>query len=1274
MNTKLYPLETLRKKILNGLLFAALAITGTVKAQCTTTLTPTSTLICSGASITLTAGSASSYTWSDGSNTSSLVVSPAITTSYSLSTTDGSACISSASVTIVVNNTPTVSAVVSSTAVCAGKTVTMTASGANTYAWTGGVTNGASFTPSGTNSYTVTGTNACGTSSTAVSVTVFALPTVTATATSPSICAGNTVAVNGAGALTYTWLPNTVIDGVSFSPTITASYTVNGTDANGCVSVNSTTNITVINAPTVTAVVSSTGVCAGRSVTMTASGATSYTWSTGVANAASYTPAATADHTVTGVNACGTSSTVISVTVFALPSVSATASSPSVCAGSTVILNGAGANSYTWSPAVANNATFVPATTSNYTVTGTDANGCISTGTINIPVVATPTAASATGTLLCSGSSVTLTSSGAATSWLWSTGATASFVVVSPAVTTNYSVIATNAEGCSATRSLTIVVNDTPTVTAIVTSTGVCTGKTVTMTASGANTYVWNGGVTNGVSFTPASTRDYTVTGTNACGTSSTVVSVTVFALPTVTATATSPSICAGSTVALNGTGALTYTWLPNTITDGTPFSPTITLSYSVSGTDVNGCVSGNSGINIPVINTPTVTAVVNNSVVCAGKPVIMTANGAVTYTWSTGLANAASYTPVATADYTVTGVNACGTSSTIVTVTVLTLPSLTASVSNPSICSGQTISLTGTGSASGYTWNPAVPNNTAAPSITTNYSVTGTAANGCTAQVVASVTVVTTPSLSPVASSTVLCNGFSATLSAAGAAGYTWTAQNFAGSNSSSIAISPTVSTTYTIDRANSNCTTTAVVNIVVNSLPTITTSPDATVCACTTSAVISATGAVTYNWNPILATGSMVTVYPCSTTIYTVTGSNSANCISTATVAIFTNPAPSMSVTPSTPSICAGSTVGLTAAGALTYTWSSAPNASVFPGTATIVSSPTVTTLYTATGTSSFGCIGSAAFAVVVYSVTTPMASVLPAVLCVGSTATITASGSDTYSWNVNGSTAPTITVNPVASTNYSLTGYSSSGCASNLVVSVPVNTLQLSIAGNTAICQGKSTTLSGSGGTNLAWTGVSQFAVINPAPIATTVYTLTGTDANNCQLSKTFTLTVNPNPTVTASSTQTLICRGETVTLTADGATSYTWGPFANSATSATVVIAPATVFIYNYDVTGANQFGCSASSTVAVNVNACTDINEIGSSNASVNVYPNPNNGNFIIKANQGTVLTIINGLGQLVKTLTVTETNEVSIEDLSKGIYFVVGENNGLQINKKVIVN
>jgi len=300
-------------------------------------------------------------------------------------TINAGTCSNTQNVTVVVNPLPTVGSTTSASAVCAGSSVTMSGTGAASYSWSGGVNNGVGFTPSTTTTYTVTGTDANTCSNTATrAITVNALPTVGSTTTASAVCAGTSVTMSGTGATSYSWSGG-VNNGVGFTPSTTTTYTVTGTDANTC-SNTSTRTITVNALPTVGSTTTASAVCAGTSLTMSGTGATSYSWTGGVNNGAAFTPSTTTTFTVTGTdaNTCSNTSTR-TITVNALPTVGSTTTASAVCAGTSVTMSGTGADSYSWTGGVVDGTSFSPSATDTYTVTGTT-NGCSNTATQTITV------------------------------------------------------------------------------------------------------------------------------------------------------------------------------------------------------------------------------------------------------------------------------------------------------------------------------------------------------------------------------------------------------------------------------------------------------------------------------------------------------------------------------------------------------------------------------------------------------------------------------------------------------------------------------------------------------------------------------------------------------------------------------------------------------------------------------------------------------------------------------------------------------------------------
>lgn len=820
--------------------------------------------------------------------------------------------------------------------------------------------------------------------------------------------------------------------------------------------------------------------------------------------------------------------------------------------------------------------------------------------------------------------------------------------------TTTFTVTGTDSNNCISTATVTVNVNPLPTLTVTPAATGtpaannVCIGSTLNLTASGAVSYTWSPNTaistTTGATVTvsPTSNLTYTVTGTDANGCVNTLARpVRVNPLPTITVNPATAALCFGGKVTLTASGAGTtgtYAWTPSaTLSAATGASvdanPTLPTTYTVTGTDANGCV-GTATKSVSINPLPTVAIAPSAiSTICVGQNVAMTASGASTYAWTpTATLSAATgasvtATPTATTAYTVTGTDANGCqSSATKTIYVNALPTVAISpATTQTVCGTGSVALTASG-ASTYTWTPSTflsgttgATVTSTPTATTTYTVTGTDANGCENTATRTINYFTRPVVTITPGATVaICRGQSATLTAAGAVTYLWTPNaTLDKDNVDQVIATPTATTTYSVTGTDANgCTSTAVTRqVTVRALPTIAVGPTTVAAFCSGgSAKLYATGGATYTWAPAASVTTTTTsrdtaiVTPTATTTYTVTGTDANGCVNTATKVITVNPLPTITVTPTNAAVCIGSSLPLSASGAATYAWT--PTATLSSGTGTTVNaSPTVNTTYTVTGTDANGCVNSTTKAVTVNAL--PVITVAPAtvsVVCSGSPITLTASGAATYSWTpvatLNTPTGATVIASPVNTTGlpntttYTVTGTDVNGCVNTATKTINVNPLPtVTVAPATAVgvCAGSTATLTASGAISYTWTpatglNVTSGATVVAGPATTTTYTVSGTDGNGCVNTATKMVTVNPIPVITIGSSVASgqICNGTNTVLTAGGAATYTWTPSGSlsSPTGTSVVASPSTTTTYT--VTGTTAAGCvsTASRTITV----------------------------------------------------------------------------------------
>lgn len=1206
---------------------------------------------------------------------------------YTLLVTDAAGCTGQDDVSITVNALPTVN-INNPASVCTGTaaSITSTASAGASLQWyvnNNPIPNATNSTlnlptpPVGTTTYTLiaTSTNGCTAQDQAI-LTVYPSLNISVSS-SGGTCSGQSAVLtaganNGVAPYGYQWYINgSPISGanastynVASAPAATTVYSVMVTDANNC---SGSDDITFsLGTPPSVNLNNPTPVCSATTVTLngTASGDNppfSYQWYQGImpvgGNSPSLSltnpPAGTTTYTlvVTDANGC-TGQDETSLTVHSPINASITPPAPA-CGGSSasIVANVSGGSapySYQWllngSSVAGANGTVLslaspPAGTHTITLNVSDANGCQASQTTILTVGAPVSVSIPQVAPICGNGSTmlsALTNGGTGSlSYQWynngtlMAGSTTSNinVVASATGAVSYSVVVTDANGCSAQANTTLVVYPLPVIN-IPTPSAECVGTPISMSAnvsSGASPYnyqwYYNGSPVAGASASnyiasglSIGSHNYSVVVTDANGCSSSAATTAVInEQPTVNINQPA-SVCAGSSITLiasaSGASGLSYQWYANGApVSGNGSSLTIpnaaagSTTYSVQVSTASGCAASDDVVLI-IYPNPTVN-IIDPAPICNGTPTTLSgsANGGTvpySYQWfSNG-------SPIAGA-----------TSSS------LSLP--TTPVGN------------------------------------TTYMLQVTDANGCMASDMSTLTVnpslsVNIPSIAP------MCEGSPVSVTASVNGGtspysFQWyqggTMLNGATSATLNLPNAPVGTTVYTLSVIDANgCTGTETVSVSVYDQPQViieglnqvcgNSCSDVTLSAIVTPALPNPSGSYQYLWNTGANTSS-ITVSPSATATYSVTvsilGMNGCAASDSHTLSVSF-----LSVNLPDQSICEGNSATLSpmvanASGALSYQWSNGTN-----GASTSVS-PSVNTTYAVTVSDASGCVGFDNAMVTVNRVVQANAG-SDLIRCAGGANAITLGspsvGSTSYSWNTGQNTAQ-ISVSPIQTTTYTLTANNACGTTTDQVI-VVIASIVADAGADQMICSGNSATLVASGGTSYAWSNGGSGATISVNPTVTTTYTVTVTDGNGCSDTDSVLVTVGNNANGISGLNIEAICNGggnstaECVELSAQItggiAVAYQW----NTGDDAPNISASSA--IDEFSVTVTDMYGCTyvvsipnpcnggsgQDDVIAVDDNATTPQNtpiaiqvlgnDIGS-NISITSVTQPANGSVVV---------------------------------------------------------
>lgn len=1304
---------------------------GNIFAGCDTVVnypTPTATDNCPGVTVSLASGPASGAVFVPG------------TTAVTYEAEDASGNIASCSFNVIVDteSTDPTSVTASTTSVCAGDPVVLTVNGGSLgtnaqWLWYVGscggqlVGAGTSITvnPFTTTTYFVRAVGQCNSTACVDQlISVTAAPTVGFSGiTSPSACGsadGTITAIASGGTQPYTYAWSNGGTGSTIVGLAAGPYEVTVMDQNGCSDFSSVSlNDPGASVVTLTSSDADQIICAGDAVTFTASGAYQYQYYVGGTPTSTQNP-----YTTTGIqdgqsvyvvgtdyNFCSFTTPGLSFIVNEVPVIAEVVSDPSACAtadGSiqTTVSAGLPPYAYSWSSGQTD-PDITGLAAGPYVVTVTDDNGCSTSETyaLNDPGAQPVALASSEdpNNEICEGESVTFTASGSVDYEFYIDGL--SVGTTNPYTTTTLvdgeSVVATGTDGnnCTATSNIIIpIVNPGPIVNLIVddADTTICVGQSLSFFASGALTYEF---FVDGVSQAPASSTPVfvtsslsdgqvvTVVGTdaNACDVQSAAITVTVNPSPSVSITNTSdPTSCGATDGAITadasgGTPGYTYTW-----SNGSTGQTLAFLNaglYCVEVVDDAGCAATTCAALSDVGSTPvTLSSSVSNDTICGGESVTFTASGSTSYVFYINGIQVSNSNPYVTDSLVdgdiiaVTGLDTqlCAATSTPIPYTVH--PEVQVGITafqNPTVCGGNdgfanTITIGGVPPFN-YLWTDGQTVSNGIDLTAGAYGVTVTDVNGCQSSDAVSLSDPGgfTINLAANPSDVVICDGteLEFTASSIGTNTFEYFIDGVSAGTSNPF-VTTTISdgqTVVAVGTDANNCTTTSN-SYTYQVLPTPAVTLSLPNIACSNDDPTLFTGgspaggdySVNYGGNliignlffPELAGPGAIDVN------YTVTATN--GCSTTVTDSYVVLQAPQVDLGNDT-TVCS---ITLDAgSGYDSYSWTPTND------TTQTVNAQT-TSVYEVTVVDANGCIGMDAIGVTVNPIPNPTVTPSGTVaFCIGDSVTLVAAGGyDIYDWSTGSDSASTIVY---MSDTVLLTVTNVYGCSATeeiiAVMNSPQNPPTVTANGPTEFCAGGTVILSaGPGYASYLWNSGSTTPGVTITESGD--YYVTVLDGNGCidssMAATPVTVTVwEPEPTVQQS--------GDMLTLTNAGDfVSNQWyfnGNPIPGATSETFSIDTSG----NFWVCVFDDNGCEGCSPV-YEMTCCVGIEE-ANFDGTVQVYPNPNNGQFTLEVEMQREMDMSVGLYDMIgkqvwMDIDLGETTNLrkqyDLSELPDGVYFL----------------
>lgn len=1085
--------------------------------------------ICLGGSTTLTANTYANpqptgYIWSNGATTRSITVSPTTSTTYSVQMLLDS-CIQTVSFTVEILQ-DTIAPIIGIDTICTNNSYGRginTLNNGLTYLWSNGATTSYCFPNVGNQYYYVTITYPGGCTITG-SKYITEIPHLSFSVLGDSsVCANDSILLIGSdNSLSYWWygLGNQISnDSAYIHANISGSIQVNATNSTSTTFCSSTINypIHLIENDTMQ-IIGNTIVCSGSSVTYSTNYNGTVLWSNGsTSHTITITPANNQLLTCIGTSSCGDIS-IDTVFLTVISNQQQNNYNLDYCSSTSPVfihpkLNG----SYTWNNGQnSDSVSVIPIQDTTVYVDILINGGCVVREIYHVHVLPLPSISFTAIDSICQGENVQITVSGA-TTYLWENGYQTNYIVEHPQVDTWYSVTGTNGYGCTTNDSIFIHVNEKP-IFYIYGPSYSCGNQGAYLSAvlnySNAPfsySYLWsNGGKQQVIYPTINSDTAYSVIVTTSYGCSATDTKIISTQLPTPVISG-NELLCKGKSVNLsvannNYPSGTTYLWSNGSTQSGINVSPAQSTIYTVTVTWPGGCAT-TATKNITVDSIPAITFTGNNQLCKGGTTTIKSFGGSNPYWNSFGFKDSIVVSPTTTTTYQVQVSNANGCTRTgSYTVNVINSP--VTFTGDSTMCVNASINLTASGGTS-YNWNTGATSNsiTVSPSQYSNYSVTITNGNTCSASHTFPIYILTTPTAS-ISGDLFACENETTILTASLGNNYLWST----GDTTRSITIPPnTATSSYSVSvyGANGCIANTATIHHLIPP-PSITVNGSTSRCGAGSLFLNAYQSGATYLWSTG-STYSSINYIANSSSNITLTITNNYGCTNDTTIAITVNEPPTPIISSSTTNLCDGDSILLTCnLNNVTYSWSNQDT--------TIGTYVNQQGNYNVFCTDNNGCTGiSNTLQITNVSSPPPVLSSLADTICNGDSVNIIATGANQYQWspsvNISNASSNTPIFYPTTSTAYTLTGTNLYGCMSSTTYSITVNQLPIVNAGtDTSINNGNSLQLGGNptstglGPFTYLWTpgiNLNDSLMSNPTllPDTTSYYYVTTTDGNGC-----------------------------------------------------------------------------------------------------------------------------------------------------------------------------